>query len=141
MAVGTVYLEDLKIGDSESLTKTITADLVEKFADVSEDRNPIHLDAEAGRASRFGQCIAHGMLSACLFSALLGEHLPGHGTIYLGQSLKFLAPVLIGETVTATVTVKEILAEKKRVLLTCEATVDGKTVITGEATVIAPSRA
>ncbi|WP_172331552.1 MaoC family dehydratase [Mangrovicoccus sp. HB161399] len=138
--VGTVYLEDLKVGDSRSLTKTITPDLVQKFADVSEDRNPIHLDEAAGKASMFGQRIAHGMLSASLFSALLGERLPGHGTIYLGQTLKFLAPVRIGEEVTASVTVKEIVPEKKRVILACEAVAGGQKVITGEATVLAPSR-
>ncbi len=138
--VGTVYLEDLKVGDSRSLTKTITPDLVQKFADVSEDRNPIHLDEAAGKASMFGQRIAHGMLSASLFSALLGERLPGHGTIYLGQTLKFLAPVMVGAEVTATVTVREIAAEKKRVILDCLAVVGGKPVIKGEATVLAPSR-
>lgn len=140
MTVGTVYLEDLKVGDSRSLAKTITSELVAKFADVSEDRNPIHLNEAAGKASIFGECIAHGMLSASLFSALLGERLPGHGTVYLGQTLKFLAPVTIGSEVTATVTVKEIMPEKRRVVLTCEAVVDGKPVIAGEATVLAPSR-
>ncbi|MBE3637536.1 MaoC family dehydratase [Mangrovicoccus algicola] len=140
MTTGTVHLEDLTIGMSRSLTKRVTPELVEKFADVSEDRNPIHLDEAAGKASIFGERIAHGMLSAILFSALLGERLPGHGTIYLGQTLKFLAPVKIGEEVTATVTVREIQAEKKRVILDCTAEVAGKTVIAGEATVIAPSR-
>lgn len=140
MAVGTVYLEDLQVGDSASITKTVTKELVHMFAEVSEDHNPIHLDEEAGKASMFGQCIAHGMLSSCLFSALLGEHLPGHGTIYAGQTLKFLAPVMIGSDVTATVTVKEVIAEKKRAILTCECTVGDKLVISGEATVIPPRR-
>jgi len=140
MSVGTVYLEELEIGMSRSITKTITLDMIEKFADVSEDRNPIHLDEAAGKASIFGERIAHGMLCASLFSALLGERLPGHGTIYMGQNLKFLAPVKIGEVVTASVTVSDILAERKRVTLTCEATVNDKLVITGEATVMAPSK-
>ncbi|MGB0660837.1 MAG: MaoC family dehydratase [Mangrovicoccus sp.] len=141
MSTGTVYLEDLKIGDSRSLTKVIDKETVAKFADVSEDRNPIHLDEEAGKASIFGQCIAHGMLSASLFSALLGERLPGHGTVYLGQDLKFRAPVKIGDEVTASVTVKEIIAEKKRVILDCQAVVGEQVVIIGQATVLAPSRA
>ncbi|WP_236638267.1 MaoC family dehydratase [Mangrovicoccus ximenensis] len=140
MTPGTVYLEDLEIGDSRSLTKLITPELVGKFADVSEDHNPIHLDDAAGKASIFGQCIAHGMLSAVLFSGLLGEHLPGHGTIYTGQTLKFLAPVKIGAEVTAKVTVKEVNREKKRAVLTCEAFVGEQKVIAGEATVIPPSR-
>ncbi|MEM8554615.1 MAG: MaoC family dehydratase [Pseudomonadota bacterium] len=140
MTVGTVYLEDLKVGDSRSITKAMTQEVVNAFAEVSEDRNPIHIDPEAGAASIFKAPIAHGMLSASLFSALLGERLPGHGSIYLGQSLKFLAPVMIGDEVTATVTVKEIIAEKKRVILTCEAAVGDKAVISGEATILAPSR-
>lgn len=139
--IGTIYLEDLREGMQRSLTKTFDAAEVRKFAEVSEDHNPIHLDPEAGAQSVFGKCVAHGMLSASLFSALLGERLPGHGTIYLGQTLRFLAPVLVGDTVTATVTVIEVRAERKRVTLECEAMVDGKLVITGEATVLAPSRA
>lgn len=140
MSVGTIYLEDLTIGMSRSLSKAITFDMIEKFADVSEDRNPIHLDEAAGQASIFGERIAHGMLSASLFSALLGERLPGHGTIYVSQSLRFLGPVCIGDEVTASVTVSDILPERKRVSLSCEAKVNDKLVITGEAMVLAPSR-
>lgn len=140
MSVGTIYLEDLHIGMSRSITKAITFDMIEKFAEVSEDRNPIHLDEAAGKASIFGDRIAHGMLSASLFSALLGERLPGHGTIYMSQSLRFMAPVKIGDEVTATVTVSDILAERKRVTLSCEAKVGDTLVITGEAMVLAPSR-
>ena len=140
MTVGTVYLDELRIGMSRSISKIITDDLIESFADVSEDRNPIHLDDEAGKASIFGERIAHGMLSASLFSALIGERLPGHGSIYVTQSLRFLAPVKVGDEVTATVTVSDILAERKRVTLTCEAKVEEKLVITGEAMVLAPSR-
>jgi 3-hydroxybutyryl-CoA dehydratase len=140
MSVGTVYLEDMSIGMSRSITKTITFDMIEKFAEVSEDRNPIHLDEAAGAQSIFGERIAHGLLSASLFSALLGERLPGHGTIYVSQSLRFMGPVRIGDAVTATVTVSDILSERKRVTLTCEAKVDEKLVITGEAMVLAPTR-
>lgn len=140
MSIGSVYLDELEIGDNRSLTKVMDADLVAQFAEVSEDRNPIHLDAEVGAASKFGECIAHGMLCASLFSALLGERLPGHGTIYMGQTLKFIAPVKVGTEVTATVTVKEIIAEKKRVIMECEAKVGDKPVIVGEATVRPPIR-
>lgn len=140
MSVGTIFIEDMHVGMSRSLTKAITFDMIEKFAEVSEDRNPIHLDEDAGRASIFGDRIAHGMLSASLFSALLGEHLPGHGTIYMSQTLRFMGPVKIGDEVTATVTVSDLMPERKRVTLTCEAKVDEKLVITGEAMVLAPSR-
>jgi len=140
MTVGTVYLEDLKVGDSASLSKTIDDGVIRAFADIAEDHNPVHLDDAAAAATPFGRRIAHGMLTASLLSGLLGERLPGHGTIYLGQTLKFLAPVLIGDTVTATVTVKEVLAEKKRAVLSCEARVGDKLVLTGEATVMPPRR-
>lgn len=138
--VGTIYLEDLTVGMSRSLTKVIDDGTVRAFADISEDRNPIHLDEDAGAASIFGQRIAHGMLVSALFSALLGERLPGHGTIYLAQSLRFLAPVPLGSEVVATVTVAEILVAKKRVTLECEARVGDTLVVKGEATVLAPVR-
>lgn len=138
--VGTIFVEDLRPGMQRSLTKVIQFEHIQSFAEVSEDRNPIHLDEEAGAASMFKERVAHGMLSACLFSALIGERLPGHGSIYLGQTLKFHAPVMIGDEVTATVTVSEVFPERRRVLLACEARVEEKLVITGEATVLAPSR-
>lgn len=138
--VGTVHIEDIEVGMTATLAKTIDAAAVSGFAEVSEDRNPIHLDPEVGAASMFGECIAHGMLVGSLFSALLGERLPGHGTVYLGQTLRFQAPVPVGKTVEASVVVSEIKSERRRVTLTCEAKVDGKLVVTGEATVMAPSR-
>jgi len=97
-------------------------------------------DDAAAAASIFGTRVAHGMLSASLFSAVIGERLPGHGTIYLGQNLKFTAPVKIGDAVTATVTVAEINAAKRRVSLDCVATVGDTVVIKGDALVLAPSR-
>ncbi|MCA8881975.1 MAG: MaoC family dehydratase [Rhodobacteraceae bacterium] len=136
----TVFIEDLEIGMSASLTKKVDEATVRAFADVSEDMNPIHLDPEVGRASQFGQRIAHGMLVSSLFSAILGNRLPGNGTVYLGQTLKFLAPVPVGSEVTATVAVSEVHRERRRVMLSCEAKVSGKLVVTGEATVLAPSR-
>lgn len=139
-AVGTVFIEDMVPGMQCSLTKVIDIQHVQMFAEVSEDRNPIHLDEEVAAASIFKERIAHGMLSASLFSALLGERLPGHGTVYLGQTLKFLSPVKIGDEVTATVTVSEVFRARRRAVLTCEAKVGTKLVITGEATVLAPSR-
>ncbi|HGG06014.1 MAG TPA: MaoC family dehydratase [Aliiroseovarius sp.] len=139
--IGTIYLEDLETGMSRSITKVIDEHAINLFAEVSEDRNPLHLDEDAGAASIFKTRIAHGMLSAGLFSALIGERLPGHGSIYMSQNLRFTAPVRIGETVTATVTVTDIIPEKRRVALDCVAKVGDTVVITGDALVLAPSRA
>ncbi|WP_456391120.1 MaoC family dehydratase [Profundibacter sp.] len=139
--IGTIYLEDLEIGLSRSITKVIDEHAIDLFAQVSEDRNPIHLDDAAGKASIFKTRIAHGMLSAGLFSALIGERLPGHGSIYMSQNLRFTAPVRIGETVTATVTVTDIIPAKRRVALECVARVGDTVVITGDALVLAPVRA
>ena len=139
--IGTIYLEDLETGMSRSITKVIDERAINLFAEVSEDSNPLHLDEAAGKASIFKTRIAHGMLSAGLFSALIGERLPGHGSIYMSQNLRFTAPVRIGETVTATVTVTNIIPEKRRVALECVAKVGDTVVITGDALVLAPSRA
>lgn len=138
--IGTVYIEDMHIGTTRSLTKVMGDAEINMFAEVSEDRNPIHLDETAGAASIFKGRVAHGMLSASLFSALLGERLPGHGTVYLAQNLKFTAPVRMGDTVTATVTVTEINQAKRRVSLECTARVGDTVVIKGDALVLAPSR-
>lgn len=136
----TVYFEDLTVGQSATIAKTITEADILMFAAVSMDTNPVHLDAEAAAASMFKERIAHGMLSAGLISAVLGTKLPGAGTVYLGQTLKFRAPVKIGQTVTATVEVTAIDAEKKRATLKTTCTVGGKPVIEGEALVMVPSR-
>jgi 3-hydroxybutyryl-CoA dehydratase len=117
-------LEDLSLGMSAELAKTITdADIV-LFAGVTTDTNAIHLDEEYAKTTPFGGRIAHGMLSAGLISAVLGSRLPGPGCIYLSQTLKFKAPVRAGDTVHAKATVKEILPEKGRVLLDTICTVN-----------------
>lgn len=134
-------IEDLSPGMSAKLAKTITdADIV-LFAGVTTDTNAIHLDEEYAKTTPFGGRIAHGMLSAGLISAVLGSRLPGPGTIYISQTLKFRAPVRPGDTLHAIVTVKEILAEKGRVLLDTVCTVNGKTVLEGEALMMPTSRA
>ena len=133
-------IEDIAVGMSAETAKTITdADIV-LFAGVSTDVNAVHMDEEFGKTTMFGGRIAHGMLSASLLSAVLGNRLPGPGTIYLSQSLRFRAPVRPGETVTAKVTVKEVVAEKGRVVLDTVCSVGDKVVIDGEATVMATSR-
>ena len=140
MNIGTVFVEDLAQGDSRSLTKTIGCAEIQAFAELSEDRNPIHLCDEAAAASMFKTRIAHGMLSASLFSAIIGERLPGHGTVYLGQSLRFRAPVRVGDEVTATVTVLAVDRTRRRATLLCEARVGETLVIDGEAEVLVPAR-
>jgi 3-hydroxybutyryl-CoA dehydratase len=133
-------VEDLSIGMSAETTKTITdADIV-LFAGVSTDFNAVHMDEEYARTTPFGGRIAHGMLSASLLSSVLGNQLPGPGVIYLSQSLRFRAPVRIGDTVHARVTVKEVIVEKSRVVLDTVCTVLDKVVIDGEAMVLATSR-
>lgn len=128
------------IGNTASISKIFTEQDVEKFAALSEDRNPVHLDAEFAKNSIFKQRIVHGMLSASLFSGLLGEQLPGQGTIYLGQNLKFTAPVPIGEKITATVEIIEIRTDKPIVTLRtyCKDSKDNL-VIDGEAVVMVPN--
>ena len=133
-------VEDLTVGMSAEIGKTITEADIVLFAGVSTDVNAVHLNEEFGKTTMFGGRIAHGMLSASLLSAVLGNRLPGPGTIYLAQSLRFRAPVRPGETVTAKVTVKEVVAEKGRVVLDTVCSVGDKVVIDGEATVMATSR-
>ena len=132
--------EDLAVGQTASFAKTITEADILLFAAVSGDTNPVHIDAEAAAASMFKQRIAHGMLSASLISTVLGTRLPGPGTIYLAQNLKFRAPVTIGQTVTATVEVTALDPGKRRATLSTTCTVAGKPVIEGEATVMLPAR-
>ncbi len=128
----------LEIGQKAQLAKTITEADILLFAAVSMDTNPVHLDAEAAAASPFKERIAHGMLSAGLISAVLGTRLPGPGTIYLGQTLRFRAPVKIGDTVTAEAEITAWDPERRRASLRTTCTVGGKVVIEGEAQVIAP---
>ena len=129
----------MEIGLSRSIAKVMGDVEIESFAKTSEDRNPIHLNDEAGKASIFKSRVVHGMLSASLFSALLGEYLPGHGAIYLSQTLQFTKPVYPGDKVVASVTVININNNKKQVTLKCEAKVGDKLVIKGEAVALAPS--
>ena len=134
-------VEDITVGMSAEIAKTITdADIV-LFSGVSMDSNAVHMDEEFGRTTPFGGRIAHGMLSASLLSSVLGNRLPGPGTVYMSQSLRFRAPVRPGDTVHARVTVKEVIAEKSRVVLDTVCTVGDKVVIDGEAMVMATSRA
>lgn len=133
-------IEDLTLGLSASYGKTVTdADIV-LFAGVSGDTNPVHLDQNFAEKTPFKGRIAHGMLSAGFISTVLGTKLPGPGAIYMSQTLKFKAPVKIGDTVTATCTVTEIIPEKRRAVLSTICKVGDTVVIEGEAMVMVPSR-
>jgi 3-hydroxybutyryl-CoA dehydratase len=137
---GTICIEDLEIGMRRHLRKQITDRDIALFAEVSTDHNPVHLDDAYAQDTIFEGRIAHGMLTAGLISAVIGEQLPGHGTIYMGQSLKFLAPVRPGDVVLAEVSVREIDYGRRRVTLDCRCAVGDTTVLKGEALVLAPSR-
>ena len=137
---GTICIEDIEIGMSRNLRKVITDRDIEMFAEVSTDHNPVHLDDDYANDTIFEGRIAHGMLTAGLISAVIGEQLPGHGTVYLGQTLKFLAPVRPGDMVNAVVTVTDMDIPKRRVIMETHCEINGKKVLKGEAVVMAPSR-
>lgn len=127
----------LQVGDTASQTKTITDADIERFAELTGDHNPVHLDDEFAKATRFGRRIAHGMLSASLISSVLANQLPGRGTVYLSQSLQFVAPVFPGDTVTARVTVTKVRGDKPIVSLeTVCLNQQGELLIKGEAIVL-----
>ncbi|MCC9620627.1 MaoC family dehydratase [Thalassospira sp. MA62] len=135
-----LYLEDLEIGLGASYAKTVTETDIVLFAGISGDTNPVHLNAEYAATTMFEGRIVHGMLSAGFISTVLGTRLPGPGTIYLSQNLKFKAPVRIGDTVTARVVVKEIMDAKRRAILETNCFVGDTCVIEGEAVVMVPTR-
>ncbi|MGD9636579.1 MAG: bifunctional enoyl-CoA hydratase/phosphate acetyltransferase [Pirellulales bacterium] len=131
--------DEIKVGDRATLSRTLTRDDIVLFAAVSGDVNPAHVDEEFARSERFHQIVAHGMWGGALISTVLGTELPGPGAIYVGQTLRFLRPMTVGNTITITVTVTEKLDERNRVLFDCECrNQDGEVVITGTAEVIAP---
>ena len=128
---------NFKVGDSAETTRTIEQADIQAFADVTGDHNPVHVDKTFAQTTRFGRTIAHGMLTASLISAVLANTLPGPGSVYLGQTLKFIAPVFPGDQITARVTVKEIREDKAIVKLeTICVNQRDEIVIRGEATIL-----
>lgn len=129
-----------KAGDSAETTRTIEQADVDAFASVTGDHNPVHVDETFAKETRFGRRIAHGMLTASLISSVLANKLPGKGSVYLGQTLQFVAPVFPGDEITARVTVKEVREDKPIVKLeTICVNQRGETVIRGEATILVPT--
>lgn len=137
---GTICIEDIEIGMRRSLRKQVTDHDIQLFAEISTDQNPVHLDDDYAQDTIFEGRIAHGMLTAGLISAVIGEQLPGHGSVYLGQTLKFMAPVRPGDVVFAEVAVTHIDHSRRRVTLDCHCAVGDTVVLKGEALVLAPSR-
>ena len=136
-----LYFEDLSVGMTETLSKTIASSDVVGFAQLTGDRNPIHLSEHFAAKTTFGGRIAHGLYTASLISAVLGTRLPGPGAIYISQTLNFRAPVRIGDRVDVTVTVAELVPERQRARLTCVCKVGDDIVLDGEALVKVPSTA
>ncbi|MEE8226797.1 MAG: MaoC family dehydratase [Kiloniellales bacterium] len=134
------YLEDLSVGMSDVFAKTVSEADIVLFAGVSGDTNPVHINQLFAEATPFKGRIAHGMLSASFLSTVLGTRLPGPGAVYISQNLRFRAPVKAGDTVVARATVKEIHAERRRVVLTTVCTVGDTVVIEGEAVAMVDNR-
>ena len=134
------YFDELKVGMQEVFSRTITDTDLKLFAGVSGDTNPMHLNEEYAKTTPFGGCIVYGMLTASLISAVIGTKLPGPGCIYMNQTLRFTAPVRVGDTVYAVVRVKELMPEKTRALLQTQCFVKDTMVIDGEALIKVPAR-
>jgi 3-hydroxybutyryl-CoA dehydratase len=135
-----VYFEELSLGQEASLAKTVSEADIVAFADISGDRNPVHLDPDYAATTIFKERIAHGMLSAAHISAVFGMKLPGPGAIYISQTLNFKAPVKIGDTVVTAVKVIELVPEKRRARFECVCSVNDKPVVQGEAVLMVPAR-
>ena len=136
----TLYFEDLSIGLTESYEKEVKSSDVVGFAEITGDRNPIHLSEHFAAKTPFGGRIAHGLYTASLISAVIGTRLPGPGAIYMSQTLNFKAPVKIGDVVVASVEVVELVEKGHRVKLICRCRVGDTLVLEGEALVKVPTR-
>ena len=133
-----VYLDELEPGMTASIERTVSEKDVQLFGEATGDMNPVHFDEEFAKKTIFRGRVAHGALSIGFISGLLGTQLPGDGSIFLSASIVFKLPVRIGDTVTTTATVREVVG--REVIMDCECTVDGKQVLTSEARLLAPRR-
>lgn len=140
LSVQTLYFEDLVVGMAATYSKTVKSSDVVGFAEISGDRNPIHLSEHFAAKTPFKGRIAHGLYTASLISAVIGTRLPGPGAIYISQTLRFLAPVKIGDKVNAIVEVTELHEERLRALLSCKCKVADVVVLEGEAIVKVPAK-
>jgi 3-hydroxybutyryl-CoA dehydratase len=140
MARKSYAFEDLQLGMEASVARTVSEADIVTFAEISGDKNPLHLDEAFAAKTMFKQRIAHGMLSASYISAVFGMEMPGPGAVYISQTLNFKAPVHIGARVVAKVKVVELIAAKKRVRFECICLVDGKPILEGEAVLMVPAR-
>ena len=134
----TATIDALKPGQSATYERTVTDEDIRRFAELSGDDNPVHLDEAFAAATRFKGRIAHGMLAASFISTVVGTKLPGYGAIYVSQSLRFRAPVRIGDTVETTATVAGVDVERKRVTMRTVCRVGGTVVVDGEAELLVP---
>jgi 3-hydroxybutyryl-CoA dehydratase len=139
--VGQYFLEDLEVGMTADYERVVTEDMIEAFADVSGDHNPLHLDEDYASTTMFKGRIAHGILGASFISKIFGTQMPGKGSVYISQTLRFMAPVRIGDTVVTTVEVMDINEEKKRVAFRSRCRVGRTVVIDGDAMILVPARA
>lgn len=135
-----LYFEDLSEGQSAELTRVASGAVVEAFAELTGDVNPIHLDEAYARTTSFGGRIAHGALAAAYISAVIGTRLPGPGVVYLTQNLRFRRPVRLGDSVTARVTIKTLYLQRAHAILATSCEVNGKVVVDGEALIMVPRR-
>ena len=134
------YFEDLKVGTTDEFSKTISEADIQTFADVSGDKNPVHLNPEYAKATVFKGCIAHGILIASFVSTVIGTRMPGPGCIYVAQNLKFKAPVRAGDTVKAVCTVTELNEKRKFAEIKTQCFVGNRLVVDGNATIMVPAR-
>ncbi|EDP64243.1 MaoC family protein [alpha proteobacterium BAL199] len=135
------FLEDLEVGMRAEYERVVTQDMIESFAEVSGDHNPLHLDDNYAKDTIFKGRIAHGLLSAAFISKVFGTVMPGKGSVYISQTLRFLAPVRIGDTVLTVVEVTAIDRDKKRVSFKSRCKVGSTVVIDGDALILVPVRA
>ncbi len=134
------YFDEITVGMSGELSKTVTEADVIAFADVTGDKNPIHLDADYAATSIFGQRVCHGMLAAGFISAVFGSHFPGPGWVYINQSLQFKAPVFLNDTATAVVTATKLIPKKQMIDFDTVVSVGDKVIVNGTATLMSPQR-